>query len=287
MAADPSLVQYIKRQVDGGFGKEQIYQALLAAGWTKEQVNEAIYEIMGKRPEARQAPAQAQPNLSQKPSAEVSSETPQAPGFFWKFRNVISHPGNFFEVIKKREPGMGQSLKFYVLILAIHLLIGIIAMFASVSILSVFSAVPFMSYVSGMGSLLFGIGLLQMFLSFFVSLGGMFVGAVTIHFFVYMFGGRKGFEQTYKVLAYVSLLSLLVWPLLPLVYLAGFPAMYVILAVLASLGVWSLYIMVKGLSRLHEISGLRALAAVLIPLLIPVIIAFIFAMGVFFPMTLQ
>src|SRR4030042_622198 len=60
MASDPSLVQYIRKQVNAGFSKEQVYQAVLAAGWAKEQINEAIYEIMGKRPEAKPSPEKIQ-----------------------------------------------------------------------------------------------------------------------------------------------------------------------------------------------------------------------------------
>jgi uncharacterized protein Smg (DUF494 family) len=58
MAADPSLVKYLKEQADAGFGKEEIYQALLNAGWQKEEINEAIYEVMGKSPKKPSQTAQ-------------------------------------------------------------------------------------------------------------------------------------------------------------------------------------------------------------------------------------
>ena len=62
MAADPRLVKYIKEQADAGFGKEEIYQAVLNAGWQKEEINEAIYEMMGKSPKKPSGPrGQTQP----------------------------------------------------------------------------------------------------------------------------------------------------------------------------------------------------------------------------------
>ena len=62
MAANQAIVKYFKEQVNAGFGKEEIYQALLTAGWTKEQINEAIYEVMneehgGKPPTEKHAGA--------------------------------------------------------------------------------------------------------------------------------------------------------------------------------------------------------------------------------------
>lgn len=72
MAANPDIVKYFKEQVSAGFGKEQIYQALLNAGWTKEQINEAIYEIMGKSPgKPSQAAQKEQPG--QKPPSKSHS----------------------------------------------------------------------------------------------------------------------------------------------------------------------------------------------------------------------
>ena len=64
MAANKDIVKYIKDQVDAGFGKEEIYLALVKAGWQKEEINQALYEIMGKSPEKPSSPkGQAQPEL--------------------------------------------------------------------------------------------------------------------------------------------------------------------------------------------------------------------------------
>lgn len=46
MAADPSIVQYIKEQMGAGFRKAQIYDALLRAGWYKEEIDAAFYEML-------------------------------------------------------------------------------------------------------------------------------------------------------------------------------------------------------------------------------------------------
>lgn len=62
MAADPSIVQYIKEQMDAGFRKAQIYDALLQAGWYKEEVDAAFYEVFKQSsyaPEPQAQPAAA------------------------------------------------------------------------------------------------------------------------------------------------------------------------------------------------------------------------------------
>jgi hypothetical protein len=33
MASDPGIRQYIRQQMDAGFRRQQIYEALLEAGW--------------------------------------------------------------------------------------------------------------------------------------------------------------------------------------------------------------------------------------------------------------
>lgn len=66
-------MQYIKEQMDAGFRKAQIYDALLRAGWYKEDIDAAFYEVV-KRSSFAPEP-QAQPAVSkqaQKPKKSRS-----------------------------------------------------------------------------------------------------------------------------------------------------------------------------------------------------------------------
>jgi hypothetical protein len=72
MAANPDVVRYIRDQASAGFGKEEIYRALLDAGWTKEEVNEAIYEMMGKSP-GKPAPTEQKVQPGEKASSKSHS----------------------------------------------------------------------------------------------------------------------------------------------------------------------------------------------------------------------
>ena len=109
MAASPQLVSYIKQQMDAGFRKAQIYDVLLQAGWYKEEIDEAFYEVVNlvlgrPGPEPPQPPAQEQ-------SAPLDS-LPEKPAFLWKLANSLVHPSRLFEAVRK-ERDIGKSLSFY------------------------------------------------------------------------------------------------------------------------------------------------------------------------------
>ncbi len=88
---------------------------------------------------------------------------------------------------------------------------------------------------------------------------GAFIGGAILHIFVYLVGGRKGLEQTIKAVMYGSTPGLLLG--LPII---GFIA-----------GIWSLVMEIIGIRQLHELTTGKAVLAVLIPIIIAVILAFI------------
>jgi hypothetical protein len=113
------------------------------------------------------------------------------------------------------------------------------------------------------------------------------LAAAVVHLFVYMLRGSKGFHQTYKALMYASaplIFLSLVFPLFLSTVMLGFGTdymlmFYVSMGLVIAVGFWSLYIAVKGLSKLHEISVLKALVAlVIIPLIILIALSFIASM---------
>jgi len=102
------------------------------------------------------------------------------------------------------------------------------------------------------------------------SLVFLFIGAAWVHLWVYLFGGRKGYRETLKALAFGDTPSLLFgW--IPLV------------GILA--GIWSLVISVLGIRELQEISTNRALGAVIIAVIIPLLIVIVLAAFLFIAYT--
>jgi hypothetical protein len=109
---------------------------------------------------------------------------------------------------------------------------------------------------------------------------GSYVGIVVfltlfglwLHFWVYIFGARKGLEQTIKSVYYGYSPS----------YLLGWIPFVSIIAM-----IWSLVVQWAGVRKLHGISGERAALAMVIAILIPLVIAVwlvITLLEVFMPM---
>ena len=82
---------------------------------------------------------------------------------------------------------------------------------------------------------------------------GIIIKAVILHVIVYLMGTKKGFANTYKAVAYGNTPSALFsWmPLVNIIF-----------------GLWSWYLTVKGLSKLHGMTMGMALLATLIPLIV-------------------
>lgn len=99
----------------------------------------------------------------------------------------------------------------------------------------------------------------------FVLIGGFIltlIGAAWVHIFTYLLGGRRGIMQTLAATVYASTPGhLFSW--IPLI---GFIAM-----------IWSLVLLVIGIRELQALSTTRAILAVAIACLIPLIIVIIAA----------
>ena len=102
------------------------------------------------------------------------------------------------------------------------------------------------------------------------SLVCLFIGSAWVHLWVYLFGGRKGYRETLKALAFGDTPALLFgW--IPLVgMLAGF---------------WSLFISVLGIRELQEISTNRALGALILAVMIPLFVLIVLAAFLFIAYT--
>jgi len=302
MAADPRITLYIRQQMDAGFRRQQIYDSLLEAGWYKEEIDEAFYEVANQA-YSRLGPSPAQgesPGLDTKTGVQLAagqplSNLPEKPGFFWKLRNALFHPGRFFDAVKP-EKGIMKPLAFFGVLSFIDFMITLAVLLLAPSLLQSFMNDPllqqFFQYVI-LVSLISMLDPLSLLLNYVIIFAFTLLAAAAIHFFVYVLRGSKGFQQTYKALMYSSaplIFLALVFPL----YLLSFDYPFMVFPAIALIVIaasWSLLIAVKGLSKLHEISVLKAVVSlVIIPLIIGIALYFVafmflssFFLGMFNP----
>ena len=270
MAANPDVVRYLREQVNAGFSKERVYQALLDAGWTKEQVNEAIYEIMGKKPQARPATAAGQ-------AQSIGKDVSETPGFFWKLKNSLFHPGRFFEAVKP-ETGIGNAFIFMLTVSMINFL-------AITSIFLYANRIPSILLIGVLDSSSLGAAItfsvLVFAFAYMASLGLGFLLAGITHGIVRLAGGNKGFYQTYKGVGYACapLIFMLAVYFVSFLFLDYANVQTVLGGVELLIAFWGLYLAVKGISKFQEISVMKAIVAVA---LTSITVVFILFLGAFY-----
>jgi len=199
-------------------------------------------------------------------------------GFWDKVKGFIASPSAAFDEV--RDEGWGSSFGFYAKLLVIFAILFIIVLVAVgwwvISMIFGFftsmltaSGVPAEAIpidIEGWAGMFLGIMAVVMLISIIIGgLIGILVGSGWMHIWVYLCGGRKGFGQTIKAMAYGSTPSLL---------LGWLPFIGVIFSI------WSIVVSIIGIRQLHEISTGRAvlaylLGAIIIPLIIALIILFI------------
>lgn len=161
-----------------------------------------------------------------------------------KIKAVLQSPGSFFDSIKSEE-GYGPALKYlFVIYLVPSIIVFIAGMLSSPGKIGEAAFIAVLSEV-------FGVLVLT-----FISTGLVHIGIMLV-------GGKRGIFSTYKALAYgITPYALLQW--IPIVN---------ILALL-----WAIYLEVMGLSKLHEMSMLRAFIGwLIVPLILLVILTVLFS----------
>ncbi len=174
-----------------------------------------------------------------------------------KIKNVILNPSVFFERIKY-EKGIMEAFKYLAILSLINLFVGIASF--------TFSIPSIIYYFSGIANIPFlaGVKFLIPFITYIFGIIFSFIWAGIVHIFTRIVRGKGKYADSYKAIVYGATPTLLLgW--IPFV---GFVA-----------NLYSLYLQLKGISKLHQISMLRALVAiVVIPLLIIIsILGVIFA----------
>jgi len=264
--ADPRLVKYLKEQAAAGFGKEQIYQALLNAGWSKEEINEAIYEMMGKSPKKP-------PQTAQKPQPDQKAG-PETPGIFWKLKNVLFHPGRFFEAVKP-ETGIKNAFIFMLVVsLANILIMAAILLFAGSVVAallggSILAAVPFANIIT--------LGVVYLFGVYALSIGLFFLLSEITHGFVRIAGGKRGFSQTFKGVAYAAAPGIFLLVIYPVSFLGGgdISVSMALGAFQLFVALWSLYLAIRGVSAFQEISAGKAFTVIVFTSIVVIVAVFV------------
>ena len=166
---------------------------------------------------------------------------------------------------KVRDTDLGDSLRYYLLLLVINAVLSAIVNLAIAgTVWMMFSdlfkqaGLP-VSAVSGAGVIV--IALVMIIVQFVL----VFIGAAWLHLFVYLFGGRRGYLQTLKAVTFGSTPAMLFgW-----IPFAGFLA-----------GIWSLVLGIFGIRELQDLTTVKAVLAVILALMVIVLI--VIAIAAFF-----
>jgi hypothetical protein len=173
-----------------------------------------------------------------------------------KIKKVILSPSEFFEKIKT-EKGISKAFKYLALLSLVNLVIGVVSFTFSITFIS-----P-LGNLSTFLPLLAALGIVIPVVIYICSLILSFVVSGFIHLFVKLFKGKGDYSDTYKALIYANTPSLLFgWvPYAGIIF-----------------GLYSFYLSLKGISKLHEVSMIRAFIMLIAPIV--VIILAIIAIGV-------
>ncbi len=287
--ADARLVEYIRKALEKGYPPEQIKQSLLKNRWPEQVINEAFRELYS-------------PPQTAQPAQEVTE--PVEMGFFWKLKAVLFSPNEFFNEIKN-EQGMMPAFKYY---LILSLIPTILSLFGTAlifqTLLSLISPLQ-SSETDSFGTI--GIFLpLAAVMNYIGLIFGLIIWTGILHVSVFLTGGRKGIKATFKAEVYGSTPILLIGSIVSLIFqiiisligfLSGLQSTIFIAIILGFINIglavlialWSLYAIIVGLSKLHEISKGRALLAAILPpiILVSVVLAIVvpFYLGALSPST--
>ena len=184
-------------------------------------------------------------------------------GNFELMKGFLLSPVETFRTV--RDTDLGDSLRYYLLLLAINAVLSAIVNLAIAgSVWMVFSdllkqaglAVP---AVAGAGVII--VALVIIIVQFVL----VFIGAAWLHLFVYLLGGRRGYLETLKAITFGSTPAMLFgW-----IPFAGLLS-----------GIWSLVLGIFGIRELQDLTTIKAVLVVILALMVIALI--IIAIAAFF-----
>ncbi|MFB6088161.1 MAG: YIP1 family protein [Candidatus Aenigmatarchaeota archaeon] len=158
-----------------------------------------------------------------------------------KIRNVVLNPSDFFEEIEE-EKNNRYPLIYLIIIEIVPAIFSYFILMLNISPISM----GLRSYEAVSGIFV----IFLVFFNYFVGIIENIISAVVIHIFCVLLDGSGDFNASFKSIIYGATPSIL----------AGWIPIVGIIAFLDSI-----YLQVKGISELHDVSMLRALGILLIP----------------------
>ena len=183
-------------------------------------------------------------------------------GFMEKVGGFITRPTETFRNVKEEE--MGSALRYFIVCITIYgILFGIIYTIFYPSLFGEFWKMP--KEVFGWAT---GVTFIIVIIVMIIVSGviGIFIGGAWLHLWVWLFGGRKGYRETIKAIAYGSTPS----------YLLGWIPFINFIT-----GIWALILLILGIKELQEISTGKAVSAIMVAIVIPLAITVILAATIY------
>jgi len=158
---------------------------------------------------------------------------------------VIKTPGDFFMQMPTKG-GYADPVKFAVICYLI----------AGIALAIIRFAAQFLFAGVGITEITLIMGFLNIIVIPIIGVIGLFIGSLILHIFFKMLGGTGTYEGTLGILAYASATVVFIW--IPLV------------AILS--GLYIMYLVATGGTKVHKISTLKSVIAVVIPVVIGIVI---------------
>ena len=188
-------------------------------------------------------------------------------GFFSTWKDIVFSPKVFFKKLSKKTK-IKEPSKFFLKLQALTMGISflIIFIYAMVS-LSSMGAFGLMGLMLGLSSTMMiaamALGMLILFpLILLLSWGFIFVVAGIVHIFVLIFGGKKGYSETFKVMCYSMAPGL--FSFIPLVNIA--------------VSIYMVVLEIMGIRERQNLSTGKSVLVILLPCLIFVVPAIILSL---------
>jgi len=158
---------------------------------------------------------------------------------------VIKTPGDFFMQMPTKG-GYADPVKFAVICYLI----------AGIALAIILFAAQFFLAGIGITEITLIMGFLNIIVIPIIEVIGLFIGALILHIFFKMLGGNGTYEGTLRILAYASAAVIFIW--IPFVAIV--------------LGLYIMYLVVIGGTKVHKISTFKSFIAVVIPVVIGIVI---------------
>ncbi len=192
---------------------------------------------------------------------QVVVQVSDVSNFFRKMRGFLFEPLQTFNACK--DESLREAMKYYVYFMAIVAVIVALVFAINYNEIGSFLGFGNLGITARIG--LGAVGAVIGILIFVFSILGVWIEGAIIHIGVYLFGGRKGIDQTIKAVIYsmyiLFLLSIIFGLLEQIPYIDKIPFMNDISEIIVV--IWPLVLIILGVRQLHEITTLKATIGVL------------------------